>query len=156
MDGRAFISRGNIMTDKECQETEDLYSLEDLAKMHLSVLEKIKPKEPTIQDAYNRIVVDYVRLLEAKLAKLGPFLTWTKESDQELDGKTMEVWRLVLGDTTLEVTCEEELELPYSAYLIWDGGDVSGSIGETFPFLEDAQIACLDAALCHFIDKDAS
>jgi hypothetical protein len=146
------------MTDKECQETEDLYSLEDLAKMHLSVLEKIKPKEPTIQDAYNKIVVDYVRLLEAKLAKLMPFLIWTKESDSEEKGNPTKVWRLVLEDTTLEVThqYEAELENPYSAYLIWDGGDVSGSVGETFSFLEDAQIACLDAALCHFIDRDAS
>ena len=146
------------MTDEECQETEELYSLEDLAKMHISVLEKIKPKEPTVQDTYNKIVVDYVRLLEAKLAKLKPFLTWTKESDSEHDGKPMKVWRLVLGDTTLEVTYEyeSELESPYSAYLIWDGGDVSGSIGETFLFLEDAKSACLDAALCHFVEEDES
>lgn len=149
------------MTDKECQETEELcsidelYLIEDLAKMHIAVMERIKPEKPTIQDTYNKIVVDYVRLLEAKLAKLGPFLTWTKESDSEFDGKTMEVWRLVLGDTTLEITYEAELGHPYSAYLIWDGGDVSGSIGETFCFLEDAKSACLDAALCHLVEKDA-
>lgn len=146
------------MTDKKCQETGELYSLEDLAEMHISVLEKIKPKEPTVQDAYNKIVVDYVRLLEAKLAKLKTFLTWTKESDSEHDGKPMKVWRLVLGDTTLKVTDEYESELqsPYSAYLIWDGGDVSGSIGETFSFLEDAKSACLDASLNHLVEKDAS
>ena len=152
------------MTDEECQETEELcsidelYSIEDLAKMHIAVMERIKPKKPTIQDTYNKIVVDYVRLLEAKLAKLGPFLTWTKESDSEHDGKPMKVWRLVLGDTTLEVTYEyeSELESPYSAYLIWDGGDVSGSIGETFSFLEDAKSACLDAALCHLVEEDES